>query len=47
LSSSQHDEEGEGEESEETLHATKVKVFRLKPKEEGAAQGWADLGVGS
>lgn len=45
ISSSNHDEEGEGEENEETLHSTRVKVYRLKKNAEGA-QAWADMGVG-
>ncbi|KAK7472593.1 hypothetical protein VKT23_000706 [Stygiomarasmius scandens] len=42
---SPHDEEGEGEEDEETTHSIRLKAFRLKKSDEGAA-GWADLGTG-
>jgi nucleoporin NUP2 len=37
-----HDQEGEGEEDEETIHDVKTKVYTLN-KEEGA---WKDLGLG-
>lgn len=37
-----HDQEGEGEEDEETTHSVKTKVYSLN-KEEGA---WKELGVG-
>jgi len=40
--SSVHDQEGEGEEDEETTHSVKAKVYSLN-KEEGA---WKELGVG-
>lgn len=40
--SSVHDQEGEGEEDEETTHNVKAKVYSLK-KEEGA---WKELGLG-
>ncbi|KAF5370587.1 hypothetical protein D9758_001823 [Tetrapyrgos nigripes] len=42
---SPHDEEGEGEEDEETTHSIRLKAFRLKKADEGAA-GWAELGTG-
>ncbi|KAF9646565.1 hypothetical protein BDM02DRAFT_3118388 [Thelephora ganbajun] len=37
-----HDQEGEGEEDEETIHSVKAKVYSLN-KEEGA---WKELGLG-
>lgn len=37
-----HDQEGEGEEDEETTHSVKTKVYSLN-REEGA---WKELGVG-
>ncbi|TFY81209.1 hypothetical protein EWM64_g2795, partial [Hericium alpestre] len=40
-----HDQEGEGEEDEDTVHAVKTKVFKLtegKDKE----KRWGDMGVG-
>lgn len=37
-----HDQEGEGEEDEETTHSVKTKVYSLN-KEEGT---WKELGVG-
>jgi nucleoporin NUP2 len=37
-----HDQEGEGEEDEETTHSVKTKVYSLNT-EEGA---WKDLGLG-
>ncbi|KIK67144.1 hypothetical protein GYMLUDRAFT_238477 [Collybiopsis luxurians FD-317 M1] len=40
-----HDEEGEGEQDEETVHSIRSKAFRMKKAEEGSA-GWADLGTG-
>ncbi|KAJ3827303.1 hypothetical protein EV361DRAFT_909383 [Lentinula raphanica] len=40
-----HDEEGEGEENEETLHAIRSKAFRMQKDDKGAS-GWADLGTG-
>jgi len=41
-SGSVHDQEGEGEEDEETTHSVKTKVYSLN-KEEGA---WKELGLG-
>ena len=41
-SGSVHDQEGEGEEDEETTHSVKTKVYFLN-KEEGA---WKELGLG-
>jgi nucleoporin NUP2 len=40
--SSVHDQEGEGEEGEETTHSVKTKVYSLN-REEGA---WKELGLG-
>jgi nucleoporin NUP2 len=45
LPSHTHDEEGEGEEDEETMHAVRCKVFRLFKSEDKSE--WKDLGVGS
>jgi len=39
-----HDQEGEGEEDEETTHNVKCKVYKLG-KTDGAA-AWADMGIG-
>jgi len=44
LPSHTHDEEGEGEEDEETMHAVRCKVFRLFKSEDKSE--WKDLGVG-
>ncbi|KAF8554200.1 hypothetical protein OG21DRAFT_1497229 [Imleria badia] len=44
LPSHTHDEEGEGEEDEETTHAVKCKVFRLFKSDDKTE--WKDLGVG-
>jgi len=44
LGTSEYDEEGEGEEDEETTHAIKSKVYRLMKTGEEAK--WGDLGVG-
>jgi len=41
-----HDEEGEGEEDEATVHAIKLRVYQLKKKEDKSADGWMDLGHG-
>lgn len=43
--SAKHDEEGEGEETEETLHAVRVKAYRLKASDE-IGNGWVELGIG-
>ena len=43
--SSAHDQEGEGEEGEETVHEIRSKVFRMGKDKDGRAQ-WADVGVG-
>ena len=39
-----HDQEGEGEEDEETMHTVKTKVYKMN-KAEGAV-GWTDMGIG-
>ncbi|TDL26197.1 hypothetical protein BD410DRAFT_895609 [Rickenella mellea] len=44
LGSNPHDEEGEGEEDEETIHTVRVKCYKLKEGE--AKREWADHGVG-
>jgi len=44
LPTSTHDEEGEGEEDEETIHVVKCKVYRLFKT--GDKNEWKDLGVG-
>ncbi|KAI6040308.1 hypothetical protein EDC04DRAFT_2567179 [Pisolithus marmoratus] len=44
LTTGSHDEEGEGEEDEETMHAVKCKVFRLT-KTDGKDE-WKELGIG-
>ncbi|KAH0827861.1 hypothetical protein J3R83DRAFT_3488 [Lanmaoa asiatica] len=45
LPSHTHDEEGEGEENEETTHVVRCKVYRLSKSEDKSE--WKDLGVGS
>ncbi|KAF5389401.1 hypothetical protein D9757_004262 [Collybiopsis confluens] len=40
-----HDEEGEGEEDEQTVHFIRSKAFRMKKGDNGSS-GWADLGTG-
>ncbi|KAJ7647038.1 hypothetical protein FB45DRAFT_186942 [Roridomyces roridus] len=40
------DAEGEGEEEEETVHAARVKAFRMKKNEDGGNGGWLDIGIG-
>lgn len=43
-----HDEEGEGEEEEETVHAIKLKVYQLNRKrDDKSTGGWMDLGHGT
>lgn len=44
-SSSVHDQEGEGEEDEVTVHEIRSKVYKMTKDKEGKAQ-WGDLGVG-
>ncbi|CAA7261740.1 unnamed protein product [Cyclocybe aegerita] len=46
LAPNPHDEEGEGEENEETIHAVKSKAYRLKKDDKTGASSWAELGVG-
>jgi nucleoporin NUP2 len=47
LPTKNHDEEGEGEENEETTHTTKSKVYKLvKDSSEDGKPGWKELGVG-
>jgi nucleoporin NUP2 len=45
LGSNPHDQEGEGEEQEDTVYSVKLRAFRLKKEEQGHA-GWAELGYG-
>ncbi|KAG6335573.1 hypothetical protein ID866_3513 [Astraeus odoratus] len=44
LPTGNHDEEGEGEEEEETMHAVRCKVFKLTKKDD--KNEWKDLGIG-
>lgn len=39
-----NDVEGEGEEEEETLHTSRVKVYKLGTKDDKPS--WAEMGVG-
>lgn len=41
-----HDDEGEGEENEISVHAIKVKAYRMKKADAKGGPGWADLGFG-
>ena len=41
-----HDDEGEGEENEISVHAIKVKAYRMKKPDAKGSPGWADLGFG-
>ena len=41
-----HDDEGEGEENEISVHAVKVKAYRMKKADARGGPGWADLGFG-
>jgi nucleoporin NUP2 len=41
-----HDDEGEGEENEISVHAIKVKAYRMKKPDAKGGPGWADLGFG-
>jgi nucleoporin NUP2 len=41
-----HDDEGEGEENEISVHAIKVKAYRMKKADAEGNPGWADLGFG-
>ncbi|KAG6813371.1 hypothetical protein H0H92_011637 [Tricholoma furcatifolium] len=44
ITTNPHDEEGAGEEEEDTVHDTRSKILRLDKKEGGSS--WTDLGVG-
>lgn len=41
-----HDDEGEGEENEISVHAIKVKAYRMRKADAKSGPGWADLGFG-
>ena len=41
-----HDDEGEGEENEISVHAIKVKAYRMKKADAKGSPGWGDLGFG-
>lgn len=45
-SNKQHDEEGEGEEDEDTVHSVKLKAYRMRKADEKGGAGWAELGYG-
>lgn len=45
-SNNQHDEEGEGEEDEDTVHSVKLKAYRMRKADEKGGAGWAELGYG-
>ncbi len=47
LTPNPHDEEGTGEENEETVHAVKLKAYRMKKADEEGGSGWAELGLGT
>lgn len=46
LTPNPHDEEGAGEENEVTVHAVKLKAYRMKKADEQGGSGWAELGMG-
>ncbi|KAF9529239.1 hypothetical protein CPB83DRAFT_852916 [Crepidotus variabilis] len=46
LTPNPHDEEGAGEENEETTHAVKLKAYRMKKADEQGGSGWSELGMG-
>lgn len=46
LTPNPHDEEGAGEENEETIHAVKLKAYRMRKASEQGGSGWAELGMG-
>lgn len=46
LTPNPHDEEGAGEENEETVHAVKLKAYRMRKASEQGGSGWAELGIG-
>ncbi|TEB38348.1 hypothetical protein FA13DRAFT_1761541 [Coprinellus micaceus] len=41
-----HDEEGEGEEDEKTVHSIKSKVYRMRKADEKGGPGWVEAGHG-
>ncbi|RXW21287.1 hypothetical protein EST38_g4576 [Candolleomyces aberdarensis] len=41
-----HDEEGEGEEEEESVHSIKSKAYRMKKADEKGGVGWVEIGYG-
>ncbi|KAJ2925126.1 hypothetical protein H1R20_g11950, partial [Candolleomyces eurysporus] len=41
-----HDEEGEGEEDEESVHSIKSKAYRMKKADEKGGAGWVEIGYG-
>jgi len=45
-SNNQHDEEGEGEEDEDTVHSVKLKAYRMRKADEKGGVGWVELGYG-
>jgi nucleoporin NUP2 len=45
-SKNQHDEEGEGEEDEDTVHSVKLKAYRMRKADEQGGAGWVELGYG-
>ena len=46
LGNNPHDEEGEGEEQEDTVYSVKLRAFRMKKAEEQGGPGWVELGYG-
>jgi len=46
LTPNPHDEEGAGEENEETVHAVKLKAYRMRKASEQGGSGWGELGIG-
>jgi nucleoporin NUP2 len=46
LGANPHDEEGEGEEEEETIHGIKSKAYRMKKADEKGGVGWVEIGYG-
>jgi nucleoporin NUP2 len=41
-----HDDEGEGEENEISVHSIRVRAYRMKKADAKGNPGWADLGFG-
>jgi len=41
-----HDEEGQGEEDEVTVHSVKCKAYRMKKADEKGGPGWVEVGYG-